>query len=116
MDIKEYTKQVGSFLKAEDVKNAKMPIFIPTGEGIIKKNEKFGTDRIHVVGEFNGEERVFDMSKTNARVVEKKLGSDTSKWIGSEFVLDTYKTKTKDGKIVDVVNVKEVNKGLKEEK
>jgi hypothetical protein len=108
MEITDYTKAAGMFLKADDVKKNPTAIFAVTSEGVLSKSEKFGNMRLHVDGEFGGESKTFDISKTNARAIADKLGSDTKKWIGHQFVLETYKTKTSDGKLVDAINVKEI--------
>ena len=108
MDISQYTKQQGQFLKATDVNAHPNTVFLITGEAEMKKSEKFGNERLHVGVTLGDQEFIFDMSKTNARTVEAKLGSDTSKWAGHGLVLETYKTKTSDGKMTDAINVKEV--------
>jgi len=107
MDIKNYTKQSNSFLKADDISKNPKAVFIITGEGQEVTSEKFGTTRIHLEGEFNREVKTFDVSKTNARFIENKFGSDTKNWIGKILTLEIYKTKTSDGKLVDAINVKE---------
>lgn len=108
VDISTYTKAMGSFLKAEDVKLHPTLPFIILAEGKMEKSAKFGTEKLRIEGEFNTQESIVDLSKTNARVVEKVLGSDTKKWIGHQLFFETYKTKTSDGKMVDALNVKEV--------
>lgn len=108
MEITDYTKSAGSFLKADDIKKNPNAVFVVSSEGVLSKSEKFGNMRLHVEGEYGGEQKIFDISKTNARFVAEKLGTDTKKWIGHSFVLETYKTKTSDGKLVDAINVKEV--------
>ena len=105
MDIKEFTKQQGKFLKAEDVDKSTTKKFIILTEGILKPNEKYGGERLHLVGELDQVEYVFDCSKTNARTIESILGSDTKKWIGKQIVLETYKTKTTEGKMTTAINV-----------
>jgi len=107
MDITNYTKTSNSFLKAEDITKNPKAVFIITSEGKEVTNDKFGTTRVHVEGEFNRETKVFDLSKTNARFIATKFGEDTKNWIGKVLVLETYKTKTSDGKLVEAINVKE---------
>jgi len=109
MDLTKYTKQVGMFLKASDVKANPKAMFVITAEGEMVTSEKFGNERLHIEGEFAGEQKLFDCSKTNARFIEAKLGSDTKKWMGKALVLEVYKTKTSDGKMVDALNVKEIS-------
>ena len=94
------------FLKAQDVMDKPEAVFVIKTEGEMVKSEKFNTTRLHLVGEFAGEEKTFDVSKTNARFIEEKIGADTSKWVGKALVLETYRTKTSDGKMVDALNVK----------
>ena len=105
MDINEYTKQKGQFLKASDVAESPSKVFIPKDEGEMVENQKYGGTRLHIVGEMDTKDYTFDMSKTNARTVADKLGEDTKKWIGTQLKLETYKTKTSDGKMVDAINV-----------
>lgn len=107
MDISQYTAG-GQFLKADEViKEAPMASFVITSDGEMVTNQ-FQQERLHLQGEFKGENKIFDCSKTNARFISDKLGTDTSKWIGNILWLETYKTKTNDGKLVDAINVKEV--------
>lgn len=105
MDLTNYTKMSGSFLKAEDVKKNISQPFIIMSEGSMVKSEKFGTERLHLEGTFDGAEKVFDISKTNARFVEKALGPDTKKWIGHLIFFEIYKTKTTTGVMTDALNV-----------
>ncbi len=109
MDISEYTKPAGTFLKAADVMAQPTLVWEVTAEGDMVKSEKFGNVRLHLPVKSGEEEKIFDCSKTNAQAIEKVIGTpDTSKWVGKLLVLETYKTKTSDGKLVDAINVKEV--------
>jgi hypothetical protein len=110
MDVAQYTKQQGTFLKAEEVSKNPNAVWIITEEGSMVVSEKFGNERLHLPIKNGDEERIFDCSKTNARFIEDKLKvSDTKKWIGKQLVLETYKTKTSDGKLVEAINVKSIN-------
>jgi len=104
-DIQEYIKQQGKFLKAADVNESANKVFIPKELGEMVKNEKFDTMRLHILGEMDAKDYIFDMSKTNARFVAEKLGADTIKWIGKQLKLETYKTKTSDNKMVEAINI-----------
>lgn len=108
MDISSYTKQTGTFLKAEEVSKNPSAVGIITEEGSMVVSEKFGNERLHLPIKFGDEDRIFDVSKTNARFIEEKLGAITNMWIGKSLVLETYKTKTSDGKLVEAINVKSV--------
>lgn len=108
MDVTGFVKASGTFLKADNIKSNPSATFNIQSEGKLVKSEKYGTDRVHLEGVFNGQDVIFDCSKTNARVISEKLGKDTAKWIGHNLVLETYKTKTTDGKLVEAINVKEV--------
>lgn len=109
MDIQEYIKQHGTFLKAEEVTKNPLLAWEITGEGDLVTSQKFGNERLHIPLKNGTEERVFDCSKTNARFIAEKLGTtDTKQWIGKHLVFETYRTKTSDGKLVDAINVKEV--------
>jgi len=109
MEITEYIKQQGAFLKAEDVTKNPQTLWEVTAEGELVTSEKFGNQRLHLPIKSGEEVKVFDCSKTNARFIELVLkSSDTKNWIGKHLVLETYKTKTSDGKLVDAINVKEV--------
>lgn len=112
MDISEYTKATGSFLKAEDVMAKPEAQFVITEgvELIPAEKSKFGNERLHLYGEYDKEIKTFDCSKTNARAIAKELGSDTEKWIGARLKLELYKTKTSDGNLVDALNIKQVLK------
>ena len=104
MDISGYLI-TGSFLTAEEVKKGADKLVI-TGEGEFVTN-KFGSERLHIPIEVNKEKKIFDCSKTNASIISDALGSDTKTWIGCIVYLETYKTKTNEGKLVDAINVKE---------
>lgn len=108
MEIGEYTKQSGAFLKAQDVNDNPEAVFMITSEGEMVKSDKFDVIRLHLEGEFNKEPKIFDCSKTNARFIQETLGEDTKKWVGKGLMLETYKTKTSDGKLVEAINVKGV--------
>ena len=107
MDTASYTKQSGQFLKADVVSKNPNVLFQIVDEGKFVKSEKFGTDRLHIMLKLADDEFTFDCSKTNARTIEKALGTESKNWIGHYIVLESYKTKTSDGKMVDAINVKE---------
>jgi hypothetical protein len=98
------------FLKVTDILKTPGTIFNITGEAILTRSEKFGNDRLHIPGNFGKDEKIFDCSKTNARIIQESLGPDTVKWIGAELTFETFKTRTSDGKMVDALNVKTIKK------
>lgn len=107
VNISEFTKQQGEFLKAEYVKeNCKAKII---GKAQVVHNEKYDTDRLHIPVDIDGISYTFDCSKTNARTISNALGSETDAWDGADLELETYKTKTSDGKMVEAINVKSVS-------
>lgn len=106
MKIDEFTKQQGEFLKAEIVEQFKNTLFEIVGEATVEHNDKYDTDRLWIPVRVEDKEFTFDCSRTNARVIEASLGSDTAKWIGKFLTLETYKTKTSDGRLVNAINVK----------
>lgn len=108
MEIKNYVKPAAMYLKAEDIKANPGASFVIHSEGVMATSEKFGTEKLNLEGNFNGEEKIFSCSKTNARTISAKLGEDTTKWIGHFLTFELYKTKTSDGKLVDAINVKEI--------
>ena len=108
MDVSEYTKPQGKFLKAEDVNEHQNSLWEIIGEGDLIVSEKFNVQRLHLPVRLGDQEFIFDCSKTNARTIEESLGSDSKNWIGKYLVFETYKTKTSDGKLVEAINVKEV--------
>ena len=105
--IDDFVKQQGQFLKAEHVNQDTKAVIL--GESVVVHNDMYGQDRLHVPVEIEKKEYTFDCSKTNARTIENKLGSETNEWIGKVLVLETYKTKTSEGKMVNAINVKEVS-------
>jgi|TARA_Y100000310_G_scaffold342241_1_gene444522 hypothetical protein len=105
MEINEYTKPQGQFLKAKDVEASPTKMFVPLEEGTMVENEKFGGQRLHVKGEMDGAEFTFDMSKTNSRIVAEKLGTETKQWVGKRFALEIYKVKVSSGDFVNAINV-----------
>lgn len=106
MDITEFTKQQESFLKADDVKSSPTKIFVPTGKVEMKTNS-FGSQRIHIFGQMDGHDHIFDCSKTNARIISSLYSNNTDNWIGKQITLELYKTKTSEGKLVEAISVKE---------
>ena len=104
--ITEFVKASGEFLKAEHIQGEATAKI--SGEAVIVHNEKYDTDRLHIPVTLEWKEYTFDCSKTNAQTISKVLDEDTSKWVDKELVLDTYKTKTSDGKMVNALNVKSV--------
>ena len=111
VNIDDFTKQTGMFLRAADVIETPEKSFVINGESSVVENEKFGGQRLHIPGNFNGESKTFDCSKTNARAIVEAMGtSETSEWIGTILTLETYRTKISDGRMVDAINVKEVKK------
>ena len=108
MDIAEFTKATGNFLKAEDVMKDEKKIFVITAEPQIVVSEKFQNERLHIPGELSAEKKIFDSSKTNSRTIAKELGTETKEWIGKLLLLEVYKTKTSEGKMVDAINVAKV--------
>lgn len=107
MDISSFTKATGSFLTAEEVKKNPSAIFVITQEPRLVEKEFEGKkqQKVHCEGEFNSEPRVIDFSKTNARIIEKALSSDTSKWTGHQISLGIYQTMTSKGKLTDAILV-----------
>lgn len=109
-NISGFTKG-SQFLKAEDIKAHPNVTFKITGEGLEEKSEKFGNMRLKIPGMFGAEEKIFDCNKTNARAIEKALGtSETTSWIGAEMQFDIIKTRLSDGKTVDSLDVKGIKK------
>lgn len=107
MDINEFVKQKGDFLTAKEVKDNPGKEFIISEEPSVEVN-KFNQERLHIPGKFGEEDRVFDASKTNSRIISDKLGTETKLWIGQKLSLESYRTKTSDGKMTDAINVKAV--------
>ena len=108
MELSEYIKQ-REFLKAVDVKRDSNIPFIIVDEGEFVTSEKFGVERLHLTGELNMVEKIFDCSKTNARFISDKIGTtDTKKWIGRKLRFEVYRTKTSKGEMVDALNVIDV--------
>jgi hypothetical protein len=109
MDVSTYTKQQGNFLKAEEVNANPDALWEITAEGEIVHSDKFNVDRLHLPLKCGEKEVIFDCSKTNARTIEEELKTpDTKNWVGKHLMLETYKTKTSDGKLVEAINVKSV--------
>ena len=105
MDVQEYTKQQGSFLKASDVKSNPDALYEITGEGELITN-KFGNVRLHIPVKCGETAFIFDMNKTNARFAEQLFKtSDTKNWIGKMLKLNTYRTKTPDGTMTDAIDI-----------
>ena len=107
MDITDYTKGKGEFLKAEDIIQNPAAVFLVTDYGKMVVN-KFGNDRLHIGGEFDGECKILDLSSTNARILVSLHGEETSEWIGKSITLETYKTKSSEGKLIDAIAVAEL--------
>ena len=113
-DISKYTRAVSPYLKASNVIDSKTKVFTILQEAKVVEKEFEGkkSETLQVTGQMDNIEYKFDVSKTNARVIDAVLGSDTSKWIGSQIILETYKTKNSKNVLVDAINIKEVKKIL----
>ena len=109
-NIDKFTEQKAMFLKSADIIARSSDAFKITGEATITRSEKFQNERLHIPGNFGKDEKIFDCSKTNARILQESLGSDTVKWIGAELMFETFKTRTSEGKMVDALNVKTIKK------
>jgi hypothetical protein len=109
VEINDYIKASGTFLKAENVNEDQNSLWEITAEGEVIRSEKFQVDRLHLPVKTGDKEFIFDASKTNAKFIADKLETtDTSQWVGKHLLLETYKTKTSDGKLVEAINVKDV--------
>lgn len=108
MDISNFAKATGTYLNAKDVMATPNAVFVILSEGKVVKSEKFGNEKLQLEGEYDKVSKILDLSKTNARFISDKLGTDTKAWIGKQLILETYKTKTSDGKMTDAINVKDV--------
>lgn len=111
MDITNFTKPQGKFLKADDVNKSQKKTFVITKEAETVHNERYDTERLHIVGELDGQEFVFDCSKTNARTISEVLGNDTKNWIGKHLLIEIYKKKTSEGKMTKAINVAKIIDG-----
>lgn len=107
MELSNYVKAQGDFLKAKDVLDNPKAHLVIINEGSLQES-KFGGERLHLQCEFNQKTFTFDCSKTNARIIAETLGSDTAKWVGKSISLDLYKTRTSEGKLVDAINVRSI--------
>ena len=110
MDISNFTKASGKYLKATDVIANPKAVFVITSEAELVDKEYKGqkSQKLQVEGEFNKEPHILELSKTNARTIAKTLSDDTKAWIGHVLELETYKTKTSEGKLIDAINIKSV--------
>ena len=108
MEIDEFVKQQGEFLKADFVIKNPDTLFEIIGESKVERNERFNNDRLIIPVKAGDKEFTFDCSKTNARIIVEALGKIATEWIGHHLSLDTYRTKTSEGKMTDTLNIKEV--------
>lgn len=104
VDVSEFIKIKTNFLKPQDIKDLPNEIFQIVDSGEILKN-KFGTERLHMLGIWNNGEKTFDCSKSNANIIAGRLGTDTQKWNGAKLKLSTFRTQTSEGKKVDAIEV-----------
>ena len=63
MDIDEYAKQHGTFLKAEDVIKNPNALWEITGEGDLVTSEKFKVERLHLPVKLGDDEKIFELFK-----------------------------------------------------
>lgn len=110
-NIDEFTKAGGKFLKADEVINSPEKAFVIHGPCELITDERYGSERLHIEGHFSGNQKTFNSSRTNARTISDALGPETEKWVGAILILETYRSKLSDGRMVDVINVKEVRGG-----
>lgn len=110
-NIDEFTKAGGKFLRAEDVISSSDKAFVISGSCELIVDDRYGSERLHINGMFDGKEKIFNASRTNARTIADVLGPDTDKWIPAVLILETYRSKLSDGRLVNVINVREVRDG-----
>lgn len=110
VDLTNFNKSNLTYIKPKDVKEYPQAVFVITSEPTLVESEYKGQKsvRLHCEGEYNKEKRSIDLSKTNARIVSKILGDETTKWIGHQLIFEVYKMKASDGSLQDAINVKEV--------
>lgn len=111
-DISSYTKAQSAYLKAKDVVDSKTKVFTISAEATIVDKDFNGkkSQKVSIEGTMDEKEYIFEAGKINAAIIAKALGSDTKKWIGSQLVFETYKTKNDKNVLVDAIAVKEVKK------
>jgi len=107
MDLNKYIESQGDFLKAKDVIDNPKAELVILNEGSMEES-KFGGERLHIQAEFNERKITFDVSKTNARIIAKTLGSDSTKWVGKKLSLETYKIRSSAGDMVDAINIRSI--------
>lgn len=112
VNISEYAKAQSPYLKAKDVIDSQTKVFTITAEAKITPTNFEGVagTQLQIDGEMDSQTYKFGVSKTSARLIEATLGSDTVKWIGSQLILETYKTKNKKNVLIDAINIKEAKK------
>tara|TARA_R110000787_G_scaffold199647_2_gene310745 strand:- start:670 stop:993 length:324 start_codon:yes stop_codon:yes gene_type:complete len=106
MDLNEYAKANAEFLRPIDVIEHPECLFNIKDEGSMVEN-KFGNQRVHLKGEFDGEDKIFDLSSTNARIISSIFGTESQDWVEKSITLSTYKMQ-KDGKLIDAIAVNEI--------
>lgn len=104
MDVKDFISG-GTFLRADDVKSN------PGAECVIQdageeQENSFGRMQVFMPVSFNGKDYTFALNKTNAKKISEDINStDTTTWIGRSLELETYKTRTSKGDMVDAIIV-----------
>ena len=108
MDIKDFVKQQGAFLKAETIVNNPEAEFTISEEPVIVHNKTFDKDRLHIPLKFQEVEFTFDCSKSNARIIAGVIGEESTTWVGKKLTFETYKMMGTDNKMRDAIKVKGV--------
>lgn len=110
VNLDSFTKANLSYIKPKEVKEHPQAVFVITNEPTLVESDYKGQKaiKVHVEGEYNGEKRSIDLSKTNARTIANNLGTESKKWIGHQLIFEVYKMKASDGNLTDAINIKEV--------
>lgn len=105
MNINEIYKSTSNFLRAEDLKGARVTVEIAGFTVETLKSDE--GEKKQVVLSFTGKEKVLGLNKTNAERIAALSGSyDPSEWAGAKIKLFPTKT-TFQGREVDCIRVSE---------
>lgn len=110
VNLTNFTKANLTYVKPKEVKETPNAIFVITSEPTLVESDYKGQKsvKVHCEGEWNGQKRSIDLSKTNARTVSKVLGDESKAWIGHKLYFEVYRTKTSNGELVDAININKV--------
>ena len=102
---------VSAFIKADEVKDGEIIVFLDEGE---LADGKYGK-QLNIRVNYKSEERLFTIKKTNADKLSEAFGEETKNWVGKGAKLTVERVKVM-GEMVDTITLDPIIKNGAEKK